>query len=458
VADPPGVSVAFDDAPMTVTPAWTRIDTLPGCRVRDWSIDRGRPDEFSKTGTGSAVVHIVDRAGLFDPTNASSPYNAGIKPGRQAAVSLYDPVHDLWSLVFRGYVEAWRYKLDQTRQYLELELQLVDGFAILERAELIVGEDGALPLPAEIAKGNVAYGLTLGTGADRINAILGDVDWPTALRDVFSLNTRFGPKAYGPGTSALDAIWDAVDGEFPGVGNAWMSKAGVFTVHGRQARFRPDVAEYGIGRFTVGDPSAWDPAVDPDHSVVPVAELEWVIGDDNLYNAASATPQGILNADGSWRMLDPDKDNVAGQYVKDDTAIASFGLRSITFDQLQTVVGIHTGNDALQETKLFASYYVTNYANPAPRLSRLVFKSRRPSDPHAAALWNFLVSVEISDLLTLQTQHPGGGGFNTDFYVEGLHYSAHPGPPEFAIVELALDVSPRANYTDNPFSPDPDPT
>ena len=35
--------------------------------------------------------------------------------------------------------------LDQTRQYMELELQLVDGFAILSRAELIVGEDGALP-------------------------------------------------------------------------------------------------------------------------------------------------------------------------------------------------------------------------------------------------------------------------------------------------------------------------
>lgn len=458
MADPPGVSIAFDADPMDPDPDWTRIDTLAGCRVRDWNIDRGRPDEFSKTGTGTAVVHIVDRAGLFDPTNASSPYNAEIRPGKQAALSLHDPVHDEWTMLFRGFVEAWHYQLDPTRQYLELELQLVDGFALLERSELIVGEDGALPLPTEIAKGNVAYGFTEGTGADRIHAILGDVDWPDELRDVFSLNTRFGPKAYGPGTSALDAIWDAVDAEFPGVGNAWMSKAGVFTVHGRQARFRPDVAEYGIGRFTVGDPSAWAEDVDPDHSVVPVAELEWVIGEDNLYNACSATPQGIMGDDGTtWRQLDPDKDDVAGQYVKDDTSIAAYGLRSITFDQLQTVEGIATGNDALQETKLFASYYVTNLASPGPRVSRLAFKTRRPTDPQAPALWNFLASVEISDLLTLKTQHPGGGGFNTDFYVEGLHYTVRPGPPEHASVELSLDVSPQAAYTSNPFDTDPDP-
>jgi hypothetical protein len=464
VADPPGVSIAFDDPPMEPDPTWTRIDTLAGCRVRDWTVDRGRPDEFSKTGTGSAVVHIVDRAGLFDPTNTTSPYNGKIVPGKQAAVSLHNPVSDTWASVFTGFVEAWRYRLAPLRDYMDLELQLVDGFAVLERAELIVGEDGALPLPAEIAKGNVAYGFTEGTGADRIHAILGDVDWPDARRDVFSLNTRFGPKAYGPGTSALEAIWDAVDGEFPGVGNAWCSKAGVVTVHGRQARFRPEVAEYGIAYYHVGDPSAWSGDADPAHNVVPVAELEWAIGEDNLYNACSATPQGIMQDDDTWRMLDPEKDDVAGQYVTDDASIAAYGLRSITFDQLQTVQGIIPGGGtpigALEETKLFASYYVTNYKDPAPRVSRLVFKSRLPTDPHGPALWSFLSSVEISDLLNIRTLHGGGGGFSTatvdDFYVEGIHMSCRPGAPDLPIVELSLDVSPRANYTDNVFTDDPE--
>src|SRR4029077_7119497 len=91
VADPLGVSVAFDDPPLTVDPVWTRIDTLAGCRVRDWTIDRGRPNEFEKTGTGTAVVNIVDQSGLFDPTNTTSPYNGKIVPGKQAGIALVNP-------------------------------------------------------------------------------------------------------------------------------------------------------------------------------------------------------------------------------------------------------------------------------------------------------------------------------------------------------------------------------
>lgn len=456
MADPLGVSIAFDAPTLEPDPTWTRIDTLAGCNVRGWSIDRGRPTEFDKTGTGTATVQIADRAGLFDPTNPGSPYLNKILPGKQAAISLQNPTGaHAWHTLFRGFVESWHYRLDPTEQYMELELQLVDGFAILARAELRVGIDGALPLPAEIAKGNVGYGETEGTMSDRINAVLGHVSWSVDLRDVFSGNVRVGPKAYGPGTSALDAIWDAVDAEFPGVGNCWMSKEGVFTFHGRQARFRPEVAEYGIQRRTVGDFSA----TEPDPTVVPVSELEWSNGQDNLYNAASATPQWVGSGE-TIRQLNPDapdNDNVAGQYVKDDDSIAAYGLRSITFDQLQTVEGLHTHNNSMVETKLFAQYYVDNYKTPAPRISRMVFKSRRPDALNADRLWTHLCQCEISDLLTLKTAHPGGGGFAHEFYVEGLHYTGRPGGPGLPIVTLELDLSPRAAYTVNPWDEDPGP-
>jgi hypothetical protein len=458
------VSIAFNADTLDPTPVWTRIDTLAGCNVRGWQIDRGRPTEFDKTGPGTATIQIVDRQGLFDPTNPGSPYLNKIRPGKQAAVALQNPVTDVWFTLFRGFVESWHYRLDPTEQYMELELQLVDGFAILARAELIVYEDGALPpftgMPDEqkaalvkLAKGNVLYGETTGPAKDRIDAVLGDVGWPVALRDVFTGNVRVGPKAYGPGTSALDAIFDAVDGEFPGgVANCYMSKDGIFTFRGRQARFRPDVAEYGIQRRTVADPS-WTEA---HPAAVPVSELEWSLGQDNLYNAASATPQWI-GTGAEIRQLNPDapdNDNVAGQYVKDDDSIGKYGLRSITFDQLQTVEGEHTHNDSMVETKGFATYYVTNYKDPAPRVSRMVFKSRRPSHALGPSLWNHICKCEISDLLTLKSQHPGGGGFNQDFYVEGLHFTGRPGPPDYPIVTLELDVSPRANYTYNPFDAD----
>lgn len=464
MADEPGVSVAFDADPLDPTPTWTRIDTLSGCRVRDWTIDRGRPTEFDKTGTGTAVIRIADRQGVFDPTNATSPYHGKVLPGKQANISLHNPVNDTWHNLFRGFVEGWHYQLDRTRQFLELELQLVDGFAMLARGQLRVGVDGALPLPEEVAEGNVGYGYTEGTLSDRIEAILGDFGWPAELAepgvDVFSGNTRVAPKAYGPGTSYLDALFDAADAEFPGVANIWIDRFGHFNFHGRQARFRPLVAEYDITRWTLGDPSFWV----GDTDIVPIAELEWSLGQDNLFNACSATPEKV-GEPGTFRQLNagpPDNDNVAGQYVTaddvgDTVSIPAYGLRSLAFDNLQTALGIATDNDPMVETKLFATYYVQNFASPVPRISRLVLKTRHPENSNSGKLWELLSNAEISDLLTIQTEHPGGGGFDDDFYVEGIHYTARPGPPEFAIVELSLDVSPRAHYTVNPFDEDPDP-
>ena len=136
MADPAGVNVAFDDNWAAATPTWTRIDTLAGCRVRGWEINRGRPDEFSKTDTGTAAVHIVDLNGIFDPTNATSPYLGKITPGKQACISLWNPSSSDWHIMFRGFIETWRYTLDKTRKFMQLELQLVDGFAILSRFEL----------------------------------------------------------------------------------------------------------------------------------------------------------------------------------------------------------------------------------------------------------------------------------------------------------------------------------
>lgn len=491
MADPPGVSIAYTDPWNAAAPTWTRVDTLTGVRVRGYTIDRGRPNEFEKTGVGTATVRLVDRTGVFDPTN---PANAAkVSPGRQANISLWNPTNSTWHTIFRGYVESWRYVLDQTRQYMELELQLTDGFAVLSRRQLRVGVDGAIPpydplvyTPdqiaqfTELAEGNVIYGETVavsglptaGTVGDRILSILGDAEWPTVLAtnwigvapgtipDIFSGNVRLGPKAYAPGTSALDALWDAADGEFPGVANLFIAADGHLRFRGRQARFRPDVAQYGIERRTVGDPSAWG----SDTSVVPVAELEWSNGEDNLFNSVTATPQGVGTGT-SWRPLDPDpphNDNVAGQLVEDTASITAYGLRSLSFDNLQTIEGKATGNGSLAETKLFAGYYggppgTGNYSVPHPRISRMVFKTRRPGSQNAGALWEHLCNCEISDLLTVKTDHPGAGGFNADFYVEGIHYTVRPGPAEHAVVELILDVSPRAHWTTNPFDDDEDP-
>jgi hypothetical protein len=369
-------------------------------------------------------------------------------------------------------VEAWRYVLSQTRVHMELQLDLVDGFAMLARAELRPGVDGDIPgappytsppypsleeaerqelLAGLVKEGNVLYGETAGpVGRDRIQAILGDVGWPYEWHvgdadpdpDIFSGNTRAGPKVY-TGASALDALWDAADADHPGVANLYCAADGHITFHGRQARFRPLVAQYGITLYNVGDLATI--AADP--LAVPVSELEWAIEDSQIYNACSATPQGVGKGR-SWRPLDPAKDDVDGQLVTDEPSRAAYGLQSLTFDNLQTIEDIATGEGSLAATKKFATYYVANYKDPHVRISRIVFKSRRPGADHGSPLWQFLNNVEISDLLTVKTAHGGGGGFLREFFVEGIHYTCRPGAPNVPVVELSLDVSPREHWSD----------
>lgn len=436
-SDVQGFAIAFDDDTLEPNPAWTNIQALTGCRVQSLSWRRGRPDEFSKTGTGTASVRILDLEGLFDPTNLSSDYFGKILPDKQAAISLYDPVLEEWHTQFRGYIENWNYTLGITREWFELQIDLVDGFAILNDAELQPGSAGDPPPSG--SEGNVFYEDTAGSVSDRIDAILADIGWPSDLTEIFSGNVKVQETTYAPGTQALAALFDAADAEFPGVANLYMSKDGILTFHGRQARFRPNVAAYHIREQEVADPSV----TVGDPTVCPVHELSFNLGKDFVFNSVLAYPQGIDEAD------------VDGQLVQDLTSIGIHGLKSLSFTDLLTLTGLATGNTAEDETLLFAEYYKENYPEALPRISRMVFKSRMPDHRLAGPLWKMLTRVEISDLLTVTTAHPGGGGFaGAKYYVEGITCTVEPLNPIIPMVTLELDVSPAGVYDSNPFEAD----
>lgn len=436
------VSVAFTDGPLVASPTWTRIDNLDGVHVQQISIDRGRPDEFSKVQTGTARLRIIDENGVLDPTNGASALYPDVKPDRQAKIELRNPVLDEWQTIFRGHIENLDFTVHLTRRWLEVELALVDGFAIFADYQLQpYPTDGDNP-DAQSA-GRVVYGATLsGNVGDRIEAIYTDVGWPSGLADIFTGNVRVQQVVYEPGTSALSALYDAADAEFPGVSVLYMSRAGVLTFHGRQARFRPDVAEYGIRRQEVGDPSV----TAGDATICPVHELSFGLGKSILFNSVLVLPQGVAEAD------------VAGQLAEDATSIAAHGKKSLDYTDLLTLEGLATGNDYLEETALMGVYYRDNYKDPLPRITRMVFKSRLPTHRLADPLWKMLTRADVSDRLTLTTDHPGGGGFGgDDFYVEGLRYEISPANDQVPDVRLELDVSPAALFDTNTFDDDTDP-
>jgi hypothetical protein len=447
--DPVGVCIAFDDETLEPNPAWTRIDDPDGYRVvSDWSIRRGRQSELEKTGTGTATITIIDQDGTLDPTNPDGPFYGKLDPMKQAAIALRNPGTDTWHTIFRGFVADWFYEVDISGAFASVRLELVDAFELLAALEMTPGHQGdTAPSGSEgdiYFQNRWAY--------LHINKILDDVGWPGELRRTLTGNVIVGgfidsgPEGmlYARRDQALAALFDAADAEFPGLSNVFVDKVGRLTFLGRYARFTPEDPDWQIDFWDAGTTDFADAAPT---SVAPISGLAFRRSKDDIVNSSIALPQGVDEAD------------VPGSLVIDTDSINTFGWRSLSFQNLLVFKGRESPDtlvfdvDAVDETKLYAEFYVANCAQPTTRVERVVFRSRRSTgidDP----VWLILCQIDISDVLHLQTSHPGGGGFDEDYFVEGISYDAQPLNRNTQDVTLTLDVSPRAIYGLSPFSAD----
>jgi len=397
-----------------------------------WTIDRGRSYELDKTATGSAVIRTVDMIGALDPTNPGSPFAGQLDPMQPGAIALQNPVTGGWSTLFRGFTAEYRFEVDVSEVVIRGEIELVDAFEILAATEVIPGDYGDAA-PAD-SKGDAWYAAQ--PVDDRIRAALEDANWPAVLTNIFTGNVWVQDVVYSPRSQILAVIQDAADAEFPGVANVFVSKDGIVTFHGRKARFNPTDPQYNINQWHVGDTAAYT----ADTNVAPLATLSFSRDKERIVNAAISTPQNIRDSE------------IEGQNVADATSIDTYGVRSLSFENLLTLRGKDDGLGANDETKLFSTYYVDNLKDPQNRITQMSFRPLQPSHPNAAALWSLMCEVEIGDLITVTTSHPGGGGFDDDFFVEGIHYTAEPMNDEYPDITLTLDVSPRAFFDTDPFT------
>lgn len=435
-----GVRIAFDDTTLQSTPTWTRLDSTHGF-VAGYTIRRGRQTELEQTDTGTATIELNDISGVVDPTNTGGPHFGDIQPGKQAALALRNPVTDTWTTLFRGHVDDFRYEIHPSQVVTRVQVALVDAFDFLSRVEVVPGLFGNT-LPTEVEAGNVYYDEA--NVDDRIFSALGDAGWPVDLSTIFSGNVVVRGTIYDPGTSILTILKDAADAEFPTVANVYVSKDGKVTFHGRLARFDPEGVAAGatpgawnFTRWKAGDGAAI--ALDAD--TAQIRSFSFARPARNIINHALAMPQEIAEAD------------IAGQLVTDTDSINEFGRRAWTAPDLLTLEGTTTGlTDPLDETKLFAQYMVQNFKDPRNRIERIVLRSIQPDDPRAEATWALICGVEISDVVTVTVSHPGGGGIDEDFYVEGLTYDVRELNGEYQDVTLALDLSPAAYFATDPFS------
>ncbi len=424
-----------------------------------FQIVRGRSSQLDKVVTGTATITFKDNQGILDPTNPSSPFNGNLDPMKQVAIALQNSDTENWFTIFRGFLSRMDHGLDMWSQERGLDIvtwQCVDAFDLFANVILTHGKHGDSPALATFP--NIWYPGTPansgGTDADtfvhvddRIARLLDDAGWPGTgnkidvanLRNIFSGNVSVQGVVYSRKDSMLAALFDACDAEFPGIGNFYMSKAGVATFHGRFARFFPDRPSYGINTWYVG--SIPEAALDPD--VAPHANpLDFYRTADDVINSSYAIPEGH------------DESEAAVVLAEDTASQAAFGFRSENFGGLLVSAGhddAFAPTTATEEANKFSDYYVGNFAQPATRLGTLRFTSRPVNAIGGPAVWKLLTEVELGDVITLTSAHPGGGGFGSDFYVEQLRYGVGPGPADMRQIVLEVEVSPSSFFAYNPF-------
>ncbi len=396
--------------------------------VNGWEIRYGRSYELDKNEPGSATVTIIDLTGECDPTSSGFLFN----PGTPMAIALYNPITQTQHPRFKGHVASCSYDLYQTEEYAVCTVELVDGLDRLAKMEMTQDAGFGSVFTAEANEGDVWFDVDTQV-ADRINSVLDSCEWPSGAREIFSGNVALKDVSYAYRTSALTAILDAVDAEFPGVANFYIQHAGAnagkATFHGRLARFKPLDVQYHITTWDCGDEDSGADAL--------IFSLTYDVDTSRIINDATATPKDIVDSD------------IAGQTTTDPSSIAQYGRRTESWADLLTDEDHFDGADDLDATLRIASYYVSNYAEPRTRVNTVTFKGINDGSQFAAGTWALMCGVDISDRIALTTTHFGGvGGFLEHFYVEGVRI--RKGPHELD-VEVELDLSPTAYYQTNPW-------
>lgn len=385
--------------------------------VSSYKIDRGRDSELARTGTGTATITMIDTNSSLDPAGGGSGYD----PMTPVAIALGG------APIFVGHVARWSYDMYQSMNYGVATIECVDALDILAATEMVADENlWGDPSAQAIYDRNIRYDADTQVN-HRINQVL-DQAGDSGAREVFTGNVALQATTYAPGQTALNAIQDAADAEFPAVSNFWVSKSGVRTFHGRLARFSPTDSQYHITTWNCGD-------VANSSGRAVIFGLEYDKDKDRIINQAFCTPENVVEAD------------IAGQYIQDAASIAQYGTRGWSAENLILSHSWLTGRTASSECKnVYAQYYVTNFAQPETTVKRLTFKWLPPGTQYASEVNALMTGIDISDRIHLLTSN----GFDGYHFVEGLHYEAHPATDTYLDVTLEVDLSPAAYWNTLP--------
>lgn len=405
-----GSQIGFGD-PLEAFPSWESLSA--NVKVGGWEWQRGRTDEFERTGAGSGRIFVKDR----------SNYLAG------ASFPTHGRIRLRGSDRFRGHVDEVDGEVHSSGLKTDVTLELTDLRAHLAGVELVIGEHGH---PTPTGREQYVF-FEDGQVDDRIILALTQAGVPSPLRSIFSGNVMLIESVYNAGASILQVIDEAVDAEWPGVANSFIDAGGRFCFRGRHARFNPGNPTYGINFWEAGA-SAIGGSDYVTGSRAQMRGLRWSKGKSTIYNRALAYPQGMA------------EDDLAAMLYEDATSVGLYGQRSWSAENLLTKRHLSNGNTGADEARLFARYQVDNHKAPAIRARKITFRTLRDSDPRAASVWALMQGVEISDVLDLYTPFIAGR-----YFVEGITQRAEELDGTIPNVTTELDLSPAAFWSSDPF-------
>lgn len=425
------VEIAVSDGPLVWAPTWTAFDNLSDCRCAGFEWNVGRQSEFDTTDTGTARVFFHDRAGTLNTEDLV---------GCQIKLAIINPVTSNEHQVFRGHIDDIETTPNPNRGGLDdVVLHCVDIFDFLGGVEMELSPFGSAfgNIPPPGSEGTIFY--EDGPVDDRIIALLDDADLTPDWYVVFSGNVDVLETKYDPGDSVLAALRDAADAEFPGIANIYVSsKTGEVHFHGRFARFDPDGTASGAG--AAWNFQRWEAATRASVGTTraQIRTFQFNRPRSRIINSYTAWPRGIPEA------------QMPGQVWSDLPSIAAYGRRGKTAGDLIVKEHKTNGNSGMEECELYAQFYVNNYKDPRKNIQTVTFKTLRASDPRAAATWEVMCGIDISDILHLWVSEAGLS--DEEFYVEGISGVCRVGAgSDYDMVELTPNLTPFAYYTDNVF-------
>lgn len=165
--------------------------------ITNLSIRRGRNRILNKFEAGTANITLYDQNGDWNPDNPAGAYYGDLKPLRK--VQVWADYNGTRYVLFTGFITQYDTTFARgTDEVSKVTLRCSDGFRLLTNSQITTVPGSGVQL----------------SGA-RVNAILDEVEWAAAFRDIDPGNSTLQAD---PGTArtALNALRTVEDSEFGG--------------------------------------------------------------------------------------------------------------------------------------------------------------------------------------------------------------------------------------------------